>query len=366
MKSRKKFKDAAGPFLSGNYSDEEKKALSEWQQNDPAGAEQAEADAGDLSGTEARMLRNIHAAIEQDEPQAVPAEAGATVRPLWTRTWARAAAMLALAAGLAVLVQWYGSRTSAPALVVFQNPTAQPLRQTLPDGSMVWLSSRAELTLAEGFNGSERTVFLKGEAFFKVAKNPRKPFAVHTGSVVARVLGTSFNVKTYATGRRVEVSVTEGKVSVQEARPGTDPADWSAAQSPAGDGAGKTDVILLANQKVVFNGEPGQAGARSPFEKAALPEEEIPAAWKETALVFSNATVGEVIAELNGRFGASIALENESLNHCTVKVDLSGRDLDTALRILCQLINAEYHKDGDKITLTGEGCPLKEGSTENE
>ncbi|MBD0255118.1 MAG: FecR domain-containing protein, partial [Cytophagales bacterium] len=231
MKSRKKFKDAADPFLSGNLSDEEKKALSEWQQNDPAGPEGADGDAGEGDGTETRMLRNIHAAIGPDEPQAAPAEA--PVRPLWTRTWARAAAVLALAAGLALLVQWYGGRTSAPALVVFGNETAQPLRQTLPDGSIVWLSSRAELTLAAGFNGAERTVFLKGEAFFKVAKNPRKPFAVHTGAVVARVLGTSFNVKTDATGRRVEVSVTEGKVSVQEARPGTGPADWSAAPNPA-------------------------------------------------------------------------------------------------------------------------------------
>ncbi|CAA9235905.1 MAG: putative anti-sigma factor [uncultured Cytophagales bacterium] len=363
MKSRKKFKDAAGPFLSGNHSDEEKKALSEWQQNDPAGAEGAEADAGDLDDTGERMRRNIHAAIGGEETPAVPAEAAG--RPLWTRTWVRAAAVLALAFGLAWLVQWYGGRTSVPALVVYGNPTGQPLRQTLPDGSIVWLSSHAQLTLAGGFNGAERTVFLKGEAFFKVAKNPRKPFAVHTGQVVARVLGTSFNVKTYATGRRVEVSVTEGKVSVQEARPGTDPADWSAAQSPAA-GDGKRDVILLANQKVVFNGEPGPVAARSPFQKAELPEAEIPPAWKERALVFSNATVAEVVAELNGRFDAGIALENESLSHCTVKVDLSGRDLDTALRILCQLINAEYHKTGDKITLSGEGCPRKEDGTANE
>jgi ferric-dicitrate binding protein FerR (iron transport regulator) len=160
MKSRKKFKDAAGLFLSGSYSDEEKKALSEWQQNDPAGAEPADGDASDLDDTEARMRRNIHAAIGQEETQAVPAEA--PVRPLWTRTWARAAAVLALTAGLAVLVQWYGDRTSVPARVVFQNQTAQPLRQTLPDGSIVWLSSRAELTLAEGFNGAERRVFQSG------------------------------------------------------------------------------------------------------------------------------------------------------------------------------------------------------------
>jgi ferric-dicitrate binding protein FerR (iron transport regulator) len=366
MKSRKKFKDAAGPYLSGNYSDEEKKALSEWQQNDSAGAEETDETVGELSATGERMLRNIHTAIGQDELQAAPAEAGAMVRPLWTRTWARAAAVLALVAGLTVLVQFYGGRTPAPALAVFQNKTAQPLRQTLPDGSLVWLSSHAELTLAQGFNGAERTVFLKGEAFFKVAKNPAKPFAVHTGAVVARVLGTSFNVKTSATGRRVEVSVTEGKVSVQEASPGTNPAHWPAAQNPAAGGDGKRDVILLANQKVVFNGEPGGTGERGGFEKAALPAEEIPPAWMERALVFNNATVGEVIAELNGRFGAGIAPENESLNHCTVKVDLSGRNLDDALRILCQLVNAEYHQAGDKIILTGEGCPRKEASTENQ
>ena len=67
----------------------------------------------------------------------------------------------------------------------------------LPDGSVVMLSASAQLSYTKEFGkDSTREVWLSGgEAFFKVAKNPEKPFLVYCGEVVTKVLGTSFNIK---------------------------------------------------------------------------------------------------------------------------------------------------------------------------
>jgi transmembrane sensor len=81
----------------------------------------------------------------------------------------------------------------------------------LPDGSRVFLNQGAEITCPHGFE-QERTVELRGEAFFEVMSDPVNPFTVRSGNVVVSVLGTSFNVKRMPETDDVEVYVESGKV----------------------------------------------------------------------------------------------------------------------------------------------------------
>ena len=83
----------------------------------------------------------------------------------------------------------------------------------LPDGSRVFLNEGAEITYPDGFE-QERTVKLRGEAFFEVMSDPVNPFTVRSGKVVVSVLGTSFNVKGINQKNDVEVFVESGKVRV--------------------------------------------------------------------------------------------------------------------------------------------------------
>ena len=83
----------------------------------------------------------------------------------------------------------------------------------LPDGSRVFLNEGAEITYPDGFE-QERSVMLRGEAFFEVMSNPVNPFTVRSGNVVISVLGTSFNVKKAGKADEVEVFVESGKVRV--------------------------------------------------------------------------------------------------------------------------------------------------------
>lgn len=83
----------------------------------------------------------------------------------------------------------------------------------LSDGTQVWLNSDSELRYPVEFAGEERTVYLKGEAYFDVAKDVSRPFHVKVGKVDLTVLGTSFNVSTH-NGNSTETVLVSGSVEV--------------------------------------------------------------------------------------------------------------------------------------------------------
>lgn len=84
---------------------------------------------------------------------------------------------------------------------------------TLSDGSAVWLNSASSITFPVYFQGNERTVSIRGEAYFEVAKNKHKPFLVRSGDQTVQVLGTHFNVQAYDNGPSV-TTLLEGSVKV--------------------------------------------------------------------------------------------------------------------------------------------------------
>ena len=66
---------------------------------------------------------------------------------------------------------------------------------TLPDGTKVWLNSHTQIIYNSNYGVEDRVVDLRGEAYFEVKKDAKKPFIVDVASMQIKVLGTSFNVK---------------------------------------------------------------------------------------------------------------------------------------------------------------------------
>ena len=91
---------------------------------------------------------------------------------------------------------------------------------TLPDGTIVWLNNNTKLIYPEVFSSTERSVYLEGEAYFKVEHNTRRPFVVEFEGGEIRVLGTSFNVKAYRGDDIVAVTLDEGRVVLDDRRGG--------------------------------------------------------------------------------------------------------------------------------------------------
>lgn len=82
----------------------------------------------------------------------------------------------------------------------------------LCDGTVVWLNAASELTYPDRFDGNERRVSLKGEAYFDVAKQSQHRFVVEAEGIDVNVYGTRFNVNTHS--QDVEVLLVEGSIAL--------------------------------------------------------------------------------------------------------------------------------------------------------
>ena len=97
---------------------------------------------------------------------------------------------------------------------VLRIPKGGEFKLQLADGTRVYLNSATDLRYPVAFTGLERRVYLKGEAYFEVAKDVEHPFIVVTDDVQVRVYGTSFNVNTLGADG-VRTVLVEGKVGIR-------------------------------------------------------------------------------------------------------------------------------------------------------
>lgn len=92
-------------------------------------------------------------------------------------------------------------------------PRGMDFKVILPDGSEVWLNAESTIEFPSAFRDGLRQVRLKGEAYFRVARNEEAPFVVSTDRMNVRVLGTSFNMRNYE-HEAPHVALVDGKVEV--------------------------------------------------------------------------------------------------------------------------------------------------------
>lgn len=97
-------------------------------------------------------------------------------------------------------------------------PTGGFFKIVLPDGSKVWLNSESALTFPTRFRNGQRKVTLKGEGYFEIAKNEKKPFTVKVGEgEEINVLGTVFNIMSYANEPHHKITLLEGSIRLSYA-----------------------------------------------------------------------------------------------------------------------------------------------------
>lgn len=92
-------------------------------------------------------------------------------------------------------------------------PRGSTYELILPDRSKVWLNSDTEFKYPTSFSNNKRVVYLtKGEAFFEVEKNEKKPFTVQFKGSSVEVLGTKFNVRSYVDSKTNAITLEEGSI----------------------------------------------------------------------------------------------------------------------------------------------------------
>ncbi|AXY77861.1 DUF4974 domain-containing protein [Paraflavitalea soli] len=127
----------------------------------------------------------------------------------------RVAAAVIITGALIAMIYFFSGRGGTDTPVTLATVNASQV-DTLPDGSVITLNRHSSLSYAGAYNEKNRTVELKGEAFFSVAPNKKKPFIIHVNGITVTVTGTSFNIKT--TGTKTEVIVETGTVQVSNSK----------------------------------------------------------------------------------------------------------------------------------------------------
>ena len=209
---------------------------------------------------------------------------------------------------------------------------------TLPDGSKVVLEKNSSIIVSEDFGKVNRTVLLKGKAFFKVVRNEKKPFLVRMGNLVTEVLGTSFKVGSDNQNKSIEVAVISGKVSVY-------------ATSKNGISKKLNGVVLTPNLKAVYNTE-NQTIQESIVETPQLLLPNL----NKSDFVFDEIQFGDLRDRLKLFYGVDIIFVNKEIEKCLLKGDLGGLDLFEQLDVACTSINAKYELRGATIFINGKSC----------
>lgn len=219
------------------------------------------------------------------------------------------------------------------------NQTDKPQKIQLADGSTVMLGAKSTLKYRDDYDkDSTRNVYLFGEGFFDVVKNPFKPFIVHSNEVFVKVLGTSFRVTAPENGSNVVVAVKTGKVSVYAMK-------LKGAQDK------KDGVILLPNQQVSYERK-DQSFAKTLVDAPEILETTI----TESDFVFENEPIANVFTTLEKAYGIEIIFNEDTMKKCYLTVPLGKESMQEKLRIICQAIGADYEVIDANIVINSSGC----------
>lgn len=236
------------------------------------------------------------------------------------------AAIIIIALLLGSVGYYIGFRNQKPA--VFQEIISaknQVLNEyVLPDGTVVALNSNSQLLFPKKFTNNKREVFLVGEAFFNVIPNPEKPFEIHAGEALVKVLGTSFTVRAYPENETVDVVVETGKVEVLNSTAGPQSEPVGIFLEP-----GERGTLYLANKKFE---------KRVNFDPNYL-------AWKTHDLIFNEVPLKDVVQCLENVYHVQIDLTDTNLNNLLYTSHFNKKQIGFILEVISSTFNLELSVD---------------------
>lgn len=300
--------DAIARYLAGESSASEAEAVRQWLQAHPG---------------DARAIAALDAAVATHAPRP-QMDVEAALRKVKTRAarrtprWAVGIAGLAAAAAIiAVLV--FPKKTSELGTPVAESrfSTTQGVRDTvtLADGTLITLGPSTQLVV------SDHDVSLVGEAFFTMAERKSEPYSVLANGATIRDIGTAFGVRAYP-NEPLRVIVSSGMVEVS--------------------GSGSAMVVLDSGDVGVM--APGGSVARVP--DAATPDD---VAWMQGRLVFRNASISELRADLQRWYGVELRVTDTALLRRHFTGSFAGEPVGRVADVIALALGARADRQGDTI-----------------
>ena len=165
-------------------------------------------------------------------------------------------------------------------------PRGGEYRITLSDGTKIHLNSASELKYPVAFTGKIRDVYLKGEAYFEIAKDSVRPFIVNSGDIKIKQYGTAFNVNARSP-EKIEVVLVHGSIS-----------------------------LLTHNDENEYRIKPSQlAEYNNSVQSVDVQTVDIKpyVAWNEGKFIFENKALGEIMETLSLWYNMDVEFKDDEL-----------------------------------------------------
>lgn len=229
------------------------------------------------------------------------------------------AASIALLIGIGAWV-WLAS---SPARQLYATEYGEWEEIQLPDGSIVKLNADSELSLADTWEeGTERKVWLKGEAYFEVQKmyETGTKFIVVVEGVSVEVLGTSFNVMNR--GEKTEVFLEEGSIRLETA---------------------EEEALMVPGDLIAYS-----SAAKQIVEKRTGVKD-YNTTWKDGVLVFKEDTVAQIIRKIEEIYGVEFQIRDDSILNSSTTIRIPMDELDITLPILERTLGRNIQRQDDLL-----------------
>ncbi len=210
-------------------------------------------------------------------------------------------------------------------------PCGQMGQITMSDGTQVWLNSGTTLRYPDRFGDKSRSVEVKGEAFFKVAKIPDKPFTINSTDLTVEVLGTSFNFSAYQKDNYSSVTLVEGKVAIHNDQ-------------------GETVAKLQPGQMATKDKNTGSLNIKE-VNTTSYSE------WIDGKIFFDDERLDQIALKLERWFNVEISFDDPSLKSKRFNgTILKNKPIDQIMQALELLAPIQFHHQinasgKDKITI---------------
>ena len=193
---------------------------------------------------------------------------------------------------------------------------------TMADGTKVWLNAKSSLRYPVAFTGNERVVYAEGEIYLEVAKDREHPFFVVLNGMKVEVLGTSFNVNSYAGEDFAEITLVEGHVATH---------------------VGDRSYSLLPGRQLRWDKEDQTVDIKPVNVNDYI-------AWKNGKYVFKGRSLSEVAKVLQRWYEVEIVFEqDESARFIYTGVIYKEENFDVFVQRLEETSSLSCRKEGNKL-----------------
>lgn len=241
--------------------------------------------------------------------------------------WRAAAVILLAVSAVSIYLAVESNRTPKDLLECYI-PTAEVRELTLPDGTQVMLNSKSTLLYPEQFAGETRSVYLMGEANFRVKPDKKHPFIVKANDFQVTALGTEFNVNAYPENSALTATLLEGSVKVE----------FNNLQS---------NIILKPSEQLSYDKK-----TRKPTLN--IPEVDDVTAWQRGELVFNNMHLEDIFTSLERKFPYAFVYSLHSLKNNTYSFHFRQQaTVEEVMEIITQVVgDMGYAIKGNKCYVT--------------